>query len=335
MEKRFKTNFRVRIRIRLSAGLILLFLLGCNQIEIPEPLDQFRNLDDMSTTAISANIPRIEVDVNGRTVTAKISVTDQEGLPLENFRIGNYRIVEKVTGADTVNVNAQLIEQSDGEDLPLAISAVMDYSGSMSVLDIRNSELAMNTFVGLKSPDDIFSIVKFSNSVRIVQDFTNDADLLRQAIDLNYPDGGTAFYDACEVALNNTKTQSNITNDYLPVIIGFTDGEDTRSVTSLSRLIANSNGCGIPIYSVGIGGANRTTLNSLSNSTGGRASFAPSSAEIGELYNQISRQLTTLYTAEWNSSASSGTQVTVVIDVEYTSANGTFTDRALASYIVP
>ncbi|GAB5526396.1 MAG: hypothetical protein Roseis2KO_42680 [Roseivirga sp.] len=331
MEKKFKTNFR----IKFCAGLLLLSLLGCNQIEIPEPLDQFRNLDDTNTTSISANIPRIEVDVNGRTVTAKISVTDQQGLPLENFRIGNYRIVEKVTGSDTVDVNAQLIEASEGTNLPLAISAVMDYSGSMSALDIRNSELAMNTFVGLKSPDDIFSIVKFSSSVQIIQDFTSDADLLRQAVDLNYPDGGTAFYDACEVALNNTKAQSNVVNDYLPVIIGFTDGEDTRSVTSLSRLVANANGCGIPVYSIGIGGADRTTLNSLSNSTGGRASFAPSSSEIGELYNQISQQLTTLYTAEWNSSASSGTQVTVVIDVEYTSANGTFTDRALTSYIVP
>lgn len=312
-----------------------LLFSSCGQIEVPEPSQQFRNLDDTSTTSISANIPRIEVDLNGNVVTAKISVTDQQGLPLENFRIGNYRIVEIVTGTDSVNVNAQLIEESDGTSLPLAISAVMDYSGSMSPQDISNSEVAMNTFVGLKSQEDIFSIVKFSSNVQIIQDFTNDPDLLRSAIDLSYPDGQTAFYDACGVALNNTKGQPNVVNNYLPVIIGFTDGEDTRSSTSLNQLVANSNSCGIPIYSIGIGGANRSTLNFLSNSTGGRASFAPTSSEIGELYNQISQQLTTLYTAQWNSTAISGTRVTVVIDVEYTSANGTFTDRALTSYIAP
>lgn len=315
-------------------GVFMLYLPSCEEVEIPEPVDRFINLDDNTTTAINANIPRLDINVNGNSVTASISVTDQNGLPLENFRIGNYQIREVVQFSDTTVVNARLIEPSEVEELPLGLSAVVDYSGSLSALDIENSENALRQFVSIKDDEDVFSIIKFSTGVNLIQDFTNDTDLLNNAINSSYPSGFTAFYDACQLALQNSKL-NDISNNFFPVIVTFTDGGDTGSSTFFSSLINNSIACGIPIYNIGIGGADQVTLNTLSSSTGGRALFAPTSAELGDLYAQISKQLSTLYTVEWNYSSLPGTTVTVVVDVEYTAAGGTFTNRALGTYTVP
>ena len=140
----------------LAIGAAIIgFSLSCNNDDDPQPISPFSDLGDFTTTAISSNIPRIEITVDGNEVNAFVSVTDQNGDPLENFTIGNYQ-VQEVIGSDTIQVNAELLE-NNVNDLPLAISANMDYSGSMSSMDITNMEEALSTFINIKNPNDQIS----------------------------------------------------------------------------------------------------------------------------------------------------------------------------------
>lgn len=315
----------------LAIGAAIIgFSLSCNNDDDPQPISPFSDLGDFTTTAISSNIPRIEITVDGSEVNAFVSVTDQNGDPLENFTIGNYQ-VQEVIGSDTIQVNAELLE-NNVNDLPLAISANMDYSGSMSSIDITNMEEALSTFINIKNPNDQLSIVKFGASVERVQGFTTDADLLLSAVDqVAFVGPSTAFYSACQLGLDDLE---GIPNTFIPLIIGFTDGIDNSSDLSLSTLISNALEANIPIYTVGLGDANVASLQTLSNATGGRFNYATNSSDIQLLYEQISNQLNNLYEIQWNITADTGTVVTVLITVEYTSGNGTFVDEAINTYVI-
>ena len=321
-------------------AVVLLIFCGCSEINIPDDIGvegapdeaPFVNLDDVTTEAISSNIPRLEVSVSGDLITAFISVTDQEGNPIENFTIGNY-LIQEIVANDTTTINAQLIDRTNTETDPLAVSINMDYSGSMELQDIIEMERAIKSFIRLKNEQDIFSIIKFASSVDIVQTFTRDTSLLISAV--NKPEkvsGGTAFYDACQAGLDEL---GSIGNNYIPVVIGFTDGSDGDSFISLDNLINNAISSSIPVYTIGLGSVNSAVLSQLSNSTGGRFSLATSNADIQQLYDLLDNQLSSLYEVQWTSTAVSGSNVVVLITVEYTSANGTFTDQVTSNYTAP
>ena len=319
--------------------LPLLLLLGCNEIDIPDDIglagipseEPFINLADFATESISTNIPSLQVSVNGSVITALISVTDQDGNPLEGFTIGNY-VIQEVIEEDTVQISAQLIENIQETD-PLAVSINMDYSGSMSFQDITQMENAIRSFIRLKETQDIFSIIKFASTVDLVQTFTADTSQLINAV--NAPEnvsGGTSFYDACQQGLEDL---NGINGDFIRVVVGFTDGEDSGFGLTLDGLINNATSANIPIYTIGLGAANTAVLSRLSNNTGGRFSLATNNSDIQQLYDQLDNQLNSLYQVQWANSSSAGTVVTVVITVEYTSANGTFVDIATSSYVAP
>ena len=328
--KTIKKIFGKIVPALIIFAVTLILLLSCGDND-PEPIKAFGNPDDFITTDISANIPRLEISLNEREVNAFISVTDQNGNPLDNFTIGNY-IVRQVIDSDTVLTNARL-QESEADDLPLKVSANMDYSGSMSSSAREDMEAALRTFVALKNPDDQISIVKFATRVEKVQDFTTDNNLLLTAIDSTVRVGSnTAFYSACQLGLDDLRIVQTAS---IPVVIGFTDGFDNRSSLTLDDLIQNSILDGIPIYTIGLDNANTSDLQTLATSTGGRFSFAPSSQDIQQLYTQISNQLNSLYELQWTISGSSGTLVTVVVTVQYTAGHGRFVDTAVSSYVIP
>lgn len=307
--------------------LFLLFTLGCSKNDDEPSIDEaFSDLADFTTTGIETTIPRVEISQSGNALKVLLSVTDQDGVPLEKFTLGNYEIEMTVGGnSETVAKNRISMTALDGQSNsnPLAAATTLDYSGSMSSQERADMEVALKTFIDLKGSNDRLSIIKFGSRVEQVQPFTTDPALLNTAIDAQTSVGGsTAFYSACELGLDEVDKLTGV----LPVVIGFTDGGDNRSSISLADLTAKALAMGIPIYAVGFGSAERSNLKTLADDTGGRFFFAPDSQDIAELYSVISGQLKKLYIFEWENDLSPGTEVTVRITTEYTTGNGTFSD---------
>ncbi|AUP79140.1 vWA domain-containing protein [Flavivirga eckloniae] len=317
----------------LSALLTVLF--ACSSDDNPPPLDQaFENLNDVTTTSLETTIPRLEISQSNGKITALLSVTDQNGTPLEQFTLGNYEVKITPDGGEPVVLNQNQITLSEFNNTnsdPLAIATTMDYSGSMGSNDIQNMETALKNFISLKGDSDFMSIIKFASSIEEVQGFTTDATLLDAAIDIDpYIGSSTAFYSACDLGIKEV----NKLNGVLPVVIGFTDGYDNNSSISANNLILKSKSLSIPIYTVGFGNADQAGLEYLANETGGRFFYAPTSDDISNLYEIIDQQLRKLYILEWNINYPSGTVLTIEITTSYTGANDSFTDLSIKTITV-
>lgn len=324
---------------KLVLKFALLFIVGisvsCSKDELPALEAAFSNLSDNTTTELKTTIPRVELTQQGNELSILLSVTDQDGTPLENFTIGNYKI-ETMVNSSTEEVNKRNITLTEldkfSNNKPLAVAATLDYSGSMSSRDIRDMELALKSFISLKESTDKMSLFKFGSRVSQVQDFTTDASLLNKMIDQNhYVGASTAFYSACSLGLDKL----NVLNDgSLPLVVGFTDGYDNASNISLQNLITKSQAVSIPIYTIGFGGANKTYLQKLADDTGGRFYYAPSGNDIADLYKVINNQLKKLYLFTWKVNYSSGTEVIIKITTEYEAGQGKFKHIAVKKIIV-
>lgn len=309
----------------------LLILTSCER----EPITQIRsiaysNLNDFSTTDIYSNVLRVEFDQDDGDISLLLSITDQDGYPLNSFTIGNIAVYTS-TGTDSVKVKVEeIVELGEEDDKdPIAAAMTMDYSSSMSSTDISNMEEAVKTFVRLKEDDDLIEIIKFASSVQTVESFTTDTTSLIEAIEYSASVGSsTAFYSSCEEGINSIKDISNV----IPSIISLTDGGDNNSTITLNGLITLAQEYQIPVYTIGYGsGVSATNLSELALQTGGRFYQSPNSLEILDLYQLISEQLRQLYLVSWKNQYSSGTQLVISVTVTYTAGNGTFTHNVKKS----
>ncbi|MCB4798446.1 VWA domain-containing protein [Neotamlana laminarinivorans] len=307
--------------------ILVTTILRCSKTETRDPNAPFEDANDITTTTLETTIPRLEVSQSEGIITVMLSVTDQNGKPLEKFTLGNYLVKMSVNGNEFEVVSNNKIALSIFDELnnkPLAIATTMDYSSSMAESDILEMEQAMREFINLKSDIDLMSIIKFASYIDEVQPFTSDTSILIDAVDSEptYIGTSTAFYSACDLGLEKATELNNA----LPIVIGFTDGLDNRSSINESQLISNSTALNTPIYTVGFGDANQTILQYLASQTGGRFFYTPTSDEINNLYQLISEQLRKLYVLEWVTNFPTSTEVTIEITTEYSAANGNFTD---------
>ena len=141
---------------------------------------------------------------------------------------------------------------------------------------------------------DMVALTFFSDGVYIEQDFTNDAQLLKQAVDNLYTQDMTAFYDALYVSVNKVAAKSGA-----KCVIAFTDGMDNYSSSSPSDVIALAQRYHIPIFIIGVGSDDYSESRSIALQTGGNYYSAVTVADISNIYDQIYKQEKELYMLEF------------------------------------
>jgi len=190
----------------------------------------------------------------------------------------------------------------------------MDYSGSMLDADVINAEAAANIFVDNMADTDQSAVVKFDETVSLVQGFTSNKGFLRGAISTPYSRGATAFYDAVYLGLTETANQEG-----RKAIVAFTDGMDNSSTYTVGEVVTYANNNSIPVFTIGLGAADEQVLSSLAQGTGGKYYYAPTSAELVTIFEEISTTLSNQYMISYNTTNSTpdGQLRDVTISVEY------------------
>ena len=331
----------------LSKIIVVFFILfstsvlftGCKKDKEEKPTGPYTNLNDYSTTDLELNLLRMELSpLRSTDIKMYLSVTDQEGNPLTDFNEYNFEIKEVCTGeTDTTLVGTLHLSKPDQQNgKNIAAAMTLDYSGSMGDDDLSQMEDAVKTFVGFKEHDDYMEIIKFGTEVTVAAPFTNDRDILNNAID-NIPydeDRATAFYDAVFTGLSDgMELYENHSGNVLPVILGFTDGKDNRSHITRNNLVLDAQLKQVPIYTIGYGSEAEYTLNYIAEETGGRYFSTPDAEELADLYTTISGQLKKLYLVEWQYDNPDCDKVTVIVKVTYTCGNGTLVAFANKKFI--
>ena len=199
----------------------------------------------------------------------------------------------------------QDISHFSEDDAPINLGIIVDLSGSMKG-KIDRAKAALKEFVKTSHNNDDFFLVSFNQRASLVSEFT-DGDTLINKLTMVNPTGQTALYDATYLGVEKVKQGRHNRNALLLV----SDGQDNASRYSYGELRKRLKEAGVQIYCIGIvemgaaaGGAldtqGQAILEEIAQSTGGKAFFPRSAAELEDATTRIALELRHQYSIGYN-----------------------------------
>ncbi len=236
-----------------------------------------------------------------------LNVTVSEGahymtdLEQDNFSVYEDGVKQDVTFFNRTN-------------LPIALALLLDTSASMDTKLPTAQEAAVG-FARRLRPQDLAEVIDFDSRVVVLQNFTNSAQELEQAIRRTAAGGSTSLYNAVYIALKDLKkiVARNVDEIRRQAIIVLSDGEDTSSLLPFEEVLDLAKRSETAIYTIGLRDNDSTSsgsklfreaefvLRQLSQETGGRAFFPNQLADLTGVYGQISDELSSQYTVGYTS----------------------------------
>ncbi len=220
------------------------------------------------------------------------------------------------------DANAEYVKQvvSDvgqlDESEALKIDMVADVSGSMEGSPLAEAKAIMSNFVNSVQFEagDMVELTSFATGVRLEEEFTDDADLLIEDINRLYTGDMTSLYDALYTAVGRVAAQTGAR-----CVIAFTDGNDNYSSCSANDVIMMANRYHIPVFIIGIGNIDASSMTQIANQTGGAYYSIADVYSMQSIYDEIYRMEKELYLLEYEDSSGADITDTAHIQVGYRS----------------
>jgi Ca-activated chloride channel family protein len=266
---------------------------------MPRPLVVAGLLTMVLATGSAAQQPvfRTTTDMVGFGVT----VTDRRGNFVTDLKPEDLEIVEE--GAPQ---EIQLFTRGDEtETAPeMHIGLVFDTSGSMGD-DITLARSAAVKFLNTLTDAKDMTLVDFDTEVRVSKFEQASFPRLVERIRARKPDGLTALYDAIGVYLTGAADDSG-----RKILVMFTDGGDTRSTTTFSKLVTMLRASEATVYAIGflehqpaaMRSEQRQRISQIALETGGEAFFPSEMKQVEDAYAKILNQIRAQYTIGYVSS---------------------------------
>ena len=165
--------------------------------------------------------------------------------------------------------------------IPLRVGLVLDTSNSarrqISFETDAASEFAFTVLHGGSSKNQMF-LQTFDAASSIIQDFTNDPDLLNEKIRGLKAGGGKALYDAIYSACREKMLKAGQPEDTRRVLVVISEGLDVQSQHSLDEAISMARKAETMVYTIGSAAYGYSNpgdklLEKISADTGGAAFF--------------------------------------------------------------
>jgi len=227
------------------------------------------------------------------------SVTDKNGHFVSGLKKENFSVYE-----DGVKQEIAAFSQ---EDVPVTIGFAIDTSGSMRNKFATVSKAALS-FIRASNPQDQIFLIGFSEEVELLEDFTNDVDLIADQLENTVVAGGTALYDAIYLGVQKAQTGMH----QKKALIVFSDGEDRDSYYKLEELAAKVQESDVQVYCIGflnpipekglfgrwsksVPEKARDALQAIADETGAKAFFPKDLSEINAIVSEIAHELRNQY----------------------------------------
>ncbi len=166
---------------------------------------------------------------------------------------------------------------------------VVDNSGSYRLLLDGVVEAVKNIVNDNKADDETF-LVRFvdTDKIYLSQDFTPDKNLIKDAADEMYIEGGkTAILDA--IYFSAKHLSANAESNRRRALVLITDGEDRQSKVKLEEVLKFLKGEKIQVFSIGLSDEKVYTklLDKLAKETNGRFFTPKNRAEIQTVIKEL------------------------------------------------
>jgi len=218
----------------------------------------------------STNQIRVRVEV----VNVPVTVLDKRGRPVIDLTKEDFEVFE-----DGVPQTIRYFSREMRP--PLRIGLVLDTSNSARrALQFEKdaaSEFVFNMLQGRSSKHQIF-LQTYDATSSIVQDFTNDPELLNEKIRALKAGGGKALHDAVYYACKEKMLKTGPAEDTRRVLVLVSDGRDVQSEHTLEEAISMARKAETAIYALGNSAYGYSNpgdkiLEKLAEETGGAALF--------------------------------------------------------------
>jgi VWFA-related protein len=186
--------------VRVAAALVM----ALAAIDAPAPAPQFRS-----------GIEVVSVDV-----LVKRGNRPVRGLTADNFELFDNSVPQRIQSVQT-------------DAVPLNVMLVLDVSESTKGRPLRDLKEAAHAVVASLRADDRMALLTFSQHAQLRSPWTQDAVMLRAAIDRTVAEGGTALRDAAFSAIS---LRERVSGRMLMIL--FSDGNDTASWLTAGDLLA-------------------------------------------------------------------------------------------------
>lgn len=242
--------------------------------------------------------PRIVKNVNE--VTLVLSAVDKHRRFIYGLHQADFRIYDD-------KQPQQVSRFLDEGNLPLRVALLLDTSTSISDRFKFEQQAAID-FLGtvLKPGRDQALVVAFDTNFQLVQDFTDNEELLAKGIRSLRPGGGTALYDAIYQTASE-KLQGGEGDNVRRVMVVISDGNDNWSRVSREEALEMAQRAGAIVYAIGteptgLDPDSDSVLRRLADQTGGRAFFPFNAGDLGSKFQDIATELRHQYVLSYRPS---------------------------------
>jgi Ca-activated chloride channel family protein len=256
------------------------------------------------------------VKIDTSLVNLHVRVVDRNNRPINDVSTEEFRVFE--------NGVQQQIQFVNREEVPITYGLVVDNSGSLRN-QIGQVVEAAKTIVSSNKPGDEAFVVRFiaSDEIKILQDFTADKQMLGDALDDMFIEGGqTAVIDAVYLAAEHAaerRKDDPVEDKRRRALILVTDGEDRNSFYKQEQLFEAMKEQDVQIFVIGfvnelekergfISKSKRdkavSLLDKIAKETGGRSFYPTSLSELPGIAEQITKDMRTQYIISFKPTAS-------------------------------
>ena len=240
-------------------------------------------------------------------VNVLFTVSDKKGRFVTNLVMEDFDVVE-------AKKKQKIIEFATESDLPLRIAILVDTSNSIRARFRFEIEAARSFLESvIRKGRDKALVYGFDTEAQLVQDFTDDTELLGNKLRDLRPGGGTALFDAMIVASRDKLGMDRPLHKYRRAMIVIGDGDDNASSYTRDQALEYVQKADVVAYAIstnnsgsmhdmepGMGGSHTLSdgdkiLKYLTHETGGMTYFPFRAQDLEQDFENIANELRSQY----------------------------------------
>lgn len=276
---------------RRSAEILHVVFLLLALAALPLPA-QFKPANPSSPPA-DEQVPTFSAKVS--LVRVLVTVKDASGAVVINLNKTDFSAVDS-------GVAQQISVFERNTSVPLSVAILLDTSGSTRgslPYETQSIRRFLGALIGAGNPDDAFEIFSFNWRTNLELDFTRNVKRADGMLKTLRGDGGTSLYDSMFLASDTLARREG-----RRVMVIVTDGGDTTSYKKYNDALRAAQEVDAVVYPIvvvpvnadpgrNLGGEH--ALETLAESTGGKAFSPQGTAALNQAFSDIIRELRTQY----------------------------------------
>lgn len=239
--------------------------------------------------------------INVDLVNVLFTVTDRRGKLVTDLTQNELKLFEDNRVQSITNFSRET-------DLPLTIALLIDTSTSIRDRFKFEQEAAIDfLYRTLRPRKDKALLITFDSAIELVQDYSDNPEILAKAIRQVRPGGGTKMIDSVYLACQE-KLKSETGRK---LIILISDGDDNLSLETVSSTLEMAQRSDVAIFAISTNSSGffgltapkaDKLLKRLAEETGGRAFFPFKAEDLSQSFQDIAAELRSQYSLAYRSS---------------------------------